>query len=77
MATQSAPVTLAEAKWLRDELTDIAQRAQTFTNAPGYLIATLCDDKLVVCARAGAAPEIGGQIPVSRLHNQSLQPPEL
>ncbi len=50
---------------LAEELLDLAERAQAYTNAAGVAIALRRGQDLVVRTSTGAAPEVGGIIPLS------------
>jgi protein TonB len=50
---------------LAEELLDLAERAQAYTNAAGVAIALRRGQDLLVRTSTGAAPEVGGIIPLS------------
>ena len=50
---------------LAEELLDLAERAQAYTNAAGVAIALRHGKELLVRTSTGAAPEVGSIIPMS------------
>jgi periplasmic protein TonB len=50
---------------LAEELLDLAERAQAYTNAAGVMIALMRGKELLVRTSAGAAPEVGTAIPAT------------